>query len=103
MKRLFGVAPPVAASGPAPTLSDASTRLNSQVQDIEANISRCDEELRKCLQPGPGGRSAAGKQKAVNALKRKKMYEQQRDQLLGTQFNVDNLAFQTEQAEVTMM
>merc|ERR1719229_21767 len=42
------------------------------------------------------------KSRAMQALKRKKMYEQQRDQLLGTQFNVEQLAFQQEQAEVTM-
>eukprot|EP00438_Fugacium_kawagutii_P029137 Skav202631 [mRNA] locus=scaffold1259:8558:25246:+ [translate_table: standard] len=43
------------------------------------------------------------KARALQAMKKKKMYEQQRDQLLGTQFNVENLAFQQEQAEITAM
>jgi len=33
----------------------------------------------------------------------KKMYEQHRDQLLGTQFNVETLQFQAEQAEITAL
>merc|ERR1712232_144055 len=37
----------------------------------------------------------------MQALKRKKQYEEQRDQLVATQFNVENLAFQQEQAEIT--
>ena len=31
------------------------------------------------------------------------MYEQQRDQILGTQFNVDSLAGAQEQAEINVM
>merc|ERR1712217_390142 len=31
------------------------------------------------------------------------MYEQQRDQLIGTQFNVDSLKIQQEQAEITAL
>merc|ERR1719359_1550164 len=40
------------------------------------------------------GKSAQNKQLALQAMKRKKMYEQQRNQILGTQFNVDALAGQ---------
>merc|ERR1712232_620263 len=39
--------------------------------------------------------------RAVQALKRKKMYEGQRDTLMGTKFNVEGLAIQQEQAEIT--
>merc|ERR1712032_640434 len=50
-----------------------------------------------------GGRGGAQqKQLALQTMKRKKMYEQQRDTLLGTQFNVDCLAGAQEQAEMTV-
>eukprot|EP00913_Durusdinium_trenchii_P014132 g13264.t1 len=63
----------------APSLSEASTRIDEQASNPTA------------------------KAKALQAMKKKKMYEQQRDQLLATQFNVENLAFQQEQAEITAM
>merc|ERR1719203_642244 len=38
----------------------------------------------------------------MQELKRKKMFEQQRDQLINQQFNVENLAMQQEQADITL-
>lgn len=55
------------------------------------------DEHRVFVDPGSGGSGG----RAAQAMKRKKMYEQQRDQLIGTQFNIENLAFQQEQAEIT--
>merc|ERR1719313_420137 len=52
---------------------------------------------------GSGPKSAQNKAMAMQVMKRKKMYEQQRMQLMGTQFNVDSLAFAQEQVEVTAM
>merc|ERR1719456_414514 len=49
------------------------------------------------------GRSQQARSMAMQVMKRKKMYEQQRDQMMGTQFNVDSLAFAQESAEVTAM
>merc|ERR1712224_1085658 len=48
-----------------------------------------------------GGRNGPAKQRALTALKRKKMYEQQRESLHNQQFNVDNLAFAHEQMQMT--
>eukprot|EP00747_Dinoflagellata_sp_TGD_P210243 gnl/TRDRNA2_/TRDRNA2_83541_c0_seq1.p1 gnl/TRDRNA2_/TRDRNA2_83541_c0~~gnl/TRDRNA2_/TRDRNA2_83541_c0_seq1.p1 ORF type:complete len:224 (+),score=80.62 gnl/TRDRNA2_/TRDRNA2_83541_c0_seq1:112-783(+) len=105
MKRLFGTAKAPPPSGPPPSLSDASAKMDSRLEAIDAKIAKCDEEMKRYLAPGRGAGAAAQqrKQMAVQCLKRKKMYEQQRDQLVGTQFNVDNLAFAQEQAEVTVM
>eukprot|EP00929_Paragymnodinium_shiwhaense_P024865 TRINITY_DN15184_c0_g1_i1.p1 TRINITY_DN15184_c0_g1~~TRINITY_DN15184_c0_g1_i1.p1 ORF type:complete len:225 (-),score=110.85 TRINITY_DN15184_c0_g1_i1:525-1199(-) len=102
MRRLFGSSKkeePKAA--PAPTLSEASAKIDAKVQGLEAQIAKCDTEIKALVAQSSSNPTA--KQRALQAMKRKKMYEQQRDQLLGTQFNVEQLAFQQEQAEVTVM
>eukprot|EP00453_Perkinsus_chesapeaki_P002684 CAMPEP_0185924500 /NCGR_PEP_ID=MMETSP0924C-20121207/12515_1 /TAXON_ID=321610 /ORGANISM="Perkinsus chesapeaki, Strain ATCC PRA-65" /LENGTH=53 /DNA_ID=CAMNT_0028659649 /DNA_START=3 /DNA_END=161 /DNA_ORIENTATION=+ len=46
--------------------------------------------------------AAGAKQRALAVLKRKKMYEAQRDQLMNTQFNVDQAAFTQEQMQTNI-
>jgi len=99
MKRFLGKAKETAPAGPPPTLGDASGKMDARLKDIEAKIAKCDEDIKKQMaRPGP-----QQKQMVMQVMKRKKMYEQQRDQVVGTQFNVDSLAFAQEQAEVTAM
>jgi len=100
MKRLFGAPKAVPPAGPAPSLSDASGKMDRRVTDLEGKIAKCDEDIRRYLQGGRG--AAQQKSLALQTMKRKKMYEQQRDTLLGTQFNVDCLAGAQEQAEMTV-
>ncbi|CAJ1410151.1 unnamed protein product [Effrenium voratum] len=99
MKRLFGAPKQAPPTGPAPSLQDTSSRIDSRVTDLEKKIAKCDEDLRRYV-AAKGGQQ---KQLALQCLKRKRMYEQQRDQILGTQFNVDSLAGAQEQAEINMM
>ena len=40
--------------------------------------------------------------RAMEVLKRKKMYEQQRDQAAAQQFNIDNAAFQMQSAQANV-
>jgi len=49
------------------------------------------------------GRGAQQRQRAMQAMKMKKMYEQQREQIIGTQFNIDSMSIIQENAEVTIM
>lgn len=100
MKRLFGTAKETAPKAPPPTLADASGKMDGRVTDIDRKIAKCDEDLRKYMQQGRGPQQ---RQMAMQVMKRKKMYEQQRTQLMNTQFNVDSLAFAQEQVEVTAM
>lgn len=100
MHRLFGRAQEEPTKAPAPSLQDASAKIDSQIQTLEEKIIAAEKEARE--QVAKGAANPMAKQRALQAMKKKKMYEQQRDQLLGTQFNVENLAFQQEQAEVTM-
>lgn len=100
MKRLFGAAKPEAApKGPAPSLSDASGKIDTRVEELEKKINKCDEDIRRYM-AGPG--AAQKKQLIMQSMKRKKMYEQQLTQIVGTQFNIDALAGQQEQAELTV-
>lgn len=102
MRRLFGLSkeePP--AQKEAPSLQEASSRIDEQVSNLEAKIKKTDDEIKTFVAQGSSNPTA--KSKALQAMKKKKMYEQQRDQLLSTQFNVENLAFQQEQAEITAM
>mmetsp|Transcript_70240 Transcript_70240/g.228374 ORF Transcript_70240/g.228374 Transcript_70240/m.228374 type:complete len:214 (-) Transcript_70240:46-687(-) len=101
MNRLFGAAKAQPkASGPAPSLTDASGRIDSRVSDLDVKIQKCDADIRRYMTTGSGSQQ---KQLAMQTMKRKKMYEQQRDQILATQFNIDMLAGAQEQAELTAM
>merc|ERR1719188_339262 len=100
MNRLFGRAKAEPEKGPAPSLQDASAKIDAQIQNLEEKIVKAEQEAREHV--AKGATNPTAKARALQAMKKKKMYEQQRDQLLGTQFNVENLAFQQEQAEVTM-
>jgi len=86
---------PAKSSG-GPSLQEASANIDLRVNALEEKIVKADEEVRQHVAKGASNPTA--RQRALQAMKRKKMYEQQRDQLLGTQFNVENLAFQQEQA-----
>eukprot|EP00928_Gymnodinium_smaydae_P059215 TRINITY_DN42471_c0_g1_i1.p1 TRINITY_DN42471_c0_g1~~TRINITY_DN42471_c0_g1_i1.p1 ORF type:complete len:217 (+),score=76.69 TRINITY_DN42471_c0_g1_i1:129-779(+) len=84
----------------APSLQDASATLDRRIGDLERKIARSDEEARKLI--ATQGTNPSAKARAMQVLKMKKMYEQQRDQLVGTQFNLESMAIQQEQAEVTL-
>lgn len=99
MRRLFGRSKEVEKPPPAPTLSEATAKIDQQVEGLEEKIKKADAEIKELV--AKGATNPTAKARAMQAMKRKKMYEQQRDQLLGTQFNVEQLAFQQEQAEIT--
>mmetsp|Transcript_28476 Transcript_28476/g.45770 ORF Transcript_28476/g.45770 Transcript_28476/m.45770 type:complete len:222 (-) Transcript_28476:74-739(-) len=101
MKRLFGTAKAKPEPKEAVKLSDCSSKIDSRVQDLEKKIDQCNADLKRYMGTGPS--KASNKSMALQVMKRKKMYEQQRDQIMGTQFNIDQLAFAQEQAEVTVM
>eukprot|EP00421_Protoceratium_reticulatum_P042048 CAMPEP_0168448646 /NCGR_PEP_ID=MMETSP0228-20121227/47199_1 /TAXON_ID=133427 /ORGANISM="Protoceratium reticulatum, Strain CCCM 535 (=CCMP 1889)" /LENGTH=267 /DNA_ID=CAMNT_0008463181 /DNA_START=80 /DNA_END=881 /DNA_ORIENTATION=- len=83
-----------------PDLHHAARKVEDQVARLEDGIAKAEEEIKVHVSKGPS--DLAAKQRAVQAIKRKKMYEQQRDQLLGTQFNLENLGFHHDQAEITL-
>jgi charged multivesicular body protein 5 len=102
MNRIFGISKPVPVPGPPPpSLTEASESIDKRVGAIDAKIRDCDAELVKYKAQMSGPAATAAKTRALTVLKRKKMYEQQRDSMLGTQFNVDQAQFATENMKIT--
>jgi hypothetical protein len=81
----------------APSLQEASTKIDLQVQGLEAKILKCDEELKAYVSQA----TSSARTRAIQVMKRKKQYESQRDKLIDTQFNVESMAHQQETAEIT--
>jgi charged multivesicular body protein 5 len=86
MHRLFGKPKP---KEPAPTLGEATGKLNTRVEELDKKIKGLDDELRRfkeALKKAKGPAAQNIKRRAMETLKRKKMYEQQRDQIAGQAF-----------------
>ena len=103
MHRLFGKKK--APGPPPPTLADASSSVGNRVGALDEKIAALDKELLKYktqLKQTPSGAAQAGiKRRAMETLKRKKMYEQQRDMVSAQQFNLDSTAFMMESVKDT--
>mmetsp|Transcript_73847 Transcript_73847/g.216716 ORF Transcript_73847/g.216716 Transcript_73847/m.216716 type:complete len:211 (-) Transcript_73847:12-644(-) len=83
-----------------PSLARASKEIDLQVEDIERKIGKADQTIRHYVEKA--SHDPVAKQRALQAMKRKKMLEAQRQDLIGAQFNVDNLQDQQEQAKFTL-
>ncbi|KAI7695587.1 hypothetical protein SSS_00173 [Sarcoptes scabiei] len=98
MNRMFGKAK---EQKPLPQLSDVIANVDSRVdsidkkiQKLEAELSKYKDQLKK-MREGPSKNLI--KQKAMNILKQRKMYENQRNTLMQQSFNMEqtNMATQT--------
>jgi len=93
MHRLFGKPK---AKVEAPSLDSTSSAIGGRMADLENKIKGLDNELRvfkEQLKKASGSTAAQLKKRATDVLRRKRMYEQQRDQLANQQFNIDQTAF----------
>ncbi|ORX43588.1 hypothetical protein BCR36DRAFT_141483 [Piromyces finnis] len=101
MNRLFG-----GSKKPAPTLEEAISNTDGRVDSVEVKIRRLDAELAKYKEQMSRMREGAAKnsvkQKAMRVLKQKKMYENQRDQLMQQSFNMEQTSFATENLKNTV-
>ena len=102
MQRLFGKKRPVSNIEP-PDLNKASDAIGTRVDAIDAKIKACDEDIARLRPQMSGPRAATVKSQIMTIMKRKKMYEQQLQQVQGTLFNVDQVSFATEQMKTTIM
>jgi charged multivesicular body protein 5 len=103
MRRVFGKKK---AEAPAPSLDQASSGLGGRIDGMDKKIEGLEGELRgykdrikKTTNP------AAKKQlqkRALEVLKRKRMYENQRDCTAGQQFNIDQTNFSLESAKASI-
>lgn len=103
MNRMFGKKKQAA---PAPGLSDTSNGLGGRVDEMDKKIAGLEQELRVFKDKIKKARSPAAKQvvqkRAMEVLKRKKMYENQRDMVAGQQFNIDQASFGIESAKANV-
>eukprot|EP00842_Homolaphlyctis_polyrhiza_P006778 jgi/Hompol1/7100/HPOL_002941-RA len=104
MNRIFGTSKPAA---PKATIADAIGATDARVDSVEVKIKKLDAELikykdqMKTMRDGPG--KASFKQKAMRVLKQKKLYENQRDQMMQQTFNMEQAAMATENLKNTMV
>lgn len=102
MKRIFGQKKEVA---PAPTLGDAGAKIDSRVTGLDEKIRKLDVELagyKEKLKRAKGPAQKTLKQRAMAVLRRKRMYEQQRDQLAGQAFNIEQTNFTIDSVKDTI-
>ncbi|GLE05943.1 hypothetical protein PINS_up015154 [Pythium insidiosum] len=102
MDRIFGRKKPEA---PPVNISDVNMKVDGRVTDLDMKISKLDEELRKYrvqMAKTKGPALNGIKQRAMQTLKRKKMYEAQRDNLTAQSFNLEQATFAIETSKDTI-
>jgi len=103
MDRIFGKKK---KAPPAPGLADTSSGLGGRVDEMDKKIAGLENELRVFKDKMKKARSPAAKQqlqkRAMEVLKRKRMYEGQRDMVAGQQFNIDQASFGIESAKANV-
>lgn len=100
MNRLFGKA----KNKPKPTLEDASVRLNTRCEAVDARVAKIDAELMKLrdlITKTQGSTQQRHKQRAMQLLQQKRMYQNQQDAMMQQQFNMDQMQFTIESVRDT--
>jgi charged multivesicular body protein 5 len=103
MRRVFGKKK---VEGPAPSLEDASSGINGRIDGMDSKINSLETELRSYKDKIKKSTNPAAKKqlqkRALEVLKRKRMYENQRDMAAGQAFNIDQTSFSLESAKATI-
>jgi charged multivesicular body protein 5 len=89
----------------APTLEEANSGMETRITALKEKVQECDKELaqlREAIKNSRGSTQATNKQRAVQLLKRRKMYSSQLEGLIGTQFNVEQMTFAAQNIQDTL-
>lgn len=104
MNRVFGRKK--APALPSASLTDVSGTMGTRINDLDSKISKLEKELKSYRDKLRATKSPAVKtnyqRRAMEVLKRKRMYESQRDQLASQQFNLDQAAFGIQSAKANI-
>lgn len=90
---MFGAAP---AKKEAVSFDELTNRMDGRVEQLDNKIMNIDMQLRvlrERMKSARGGTLESTRQQALRLMKQKKMYERQRDQLMGTAFTVSQASF----------
>ena len=112
MHRLFGTSKPSSGgkdkkaegddkeeSKPKPTLGSTVAGMDVKVKELDTKIKTIDQELmryKEQLKRAAPSAKASIQKRAMATLKRKRMYEQQRDSMASQSFNIEQTAFAIE-------
>jgi len=103
MRRVFGTKK---VEAPAPSLDEAAAGLGGRIEGMDAKIKDLEDQLRGYKDKIKKTKSPAAKKqlqkRALDVLKRKRMYESQRDTAAAQQFNIDQTAFSLESSKATV-
>jgi charged multivesicular body protein 5 len=103
MRRVFGKKK---AEAPAPSLDQASNGLGGRITTMDTKIESLEKELKVYKDKIKKASTPAAKKqlqkRAMEVLKRKRMYEQQRDAASGQQFNIEQTSFGLESAKASI-
>merc|ERR1712110_218508 len=89
----------------APSLTETSEKLDARGKVVQSKVDECNvqlAEIKKQMATAKGTRLNTLKQKALMILKRRKMYDNQVNQVMNQQFNIDQVAFTTESINDTI-
>jgi len=108
MRRLFGVgkeevkeeAPKVSLNDSIQMIDDRSAYLDKKIKDLDLEIHKQTEIIKKSRNVGAKN---SAKQRAMNLLKQKKTYEQQRNQLMQHSFNLEQANFSVQSMKDTAL
>ena len=92
MKKLFGAKKKEEPKPPAPTLTDTSAKLGERGKVIQLKIDEINKELlgiKNQMKTAKGQAYKSLQQKALQVLRRRKMYDAQMTNLMNQQFNID--------------
>lgn len=83
---------------PKNELDEANETLELQIRTLEGRIAKMDKESKGWA--SQVNTEPTAKMRAMQCLKKKKQFEQQRDRLLATQSNIESAQFQQEQTNI---
>lgn len=101
--RFFGKKKPEPVKGPS--LEEANAGMEVRIKSLKEKVQECDKELaglREAIKTSRGSTQTMNKQRAVQLLKRRKMYSSQLEGLMGTQFNVEQMTFAAQNMQDTL-
>jgi charged multivesicular body protein 4 len=79
----------------------ASARIQAQIASLERRIVEASDEAKMWTKRSDTNPTA--KVRALQCLKKKKQFEEELQRLVGTHFNIEQMEFQQEQADLTML